>query len=84
MIISYRINIIRRDITLAGTNPKLAFIKDIAAQSKKHEHEISSNLKSILKNLESRPKPYYTIQDVEEIVEGIRNFMINMNKIVFL
>ena len=65
---------------MAGTNPKLEFIKSIAAQSRRLEQEISTVMKSTMKNLETRPKPYYTIQDVEEIVNNLKDRMVGINK----
>ncbi|MHA2346256.1 MAG: hypothetical protein ACXACP_06020 [Candidatus Hodarchaeales archaeon] len=61
-------------------NPKLAFIQSIAQQSRRHEHEISSEMKSAVQSLQAKPKSYYSIQDVEEFVETLRNKMISLNK----
>ena len=65
---------------MSSNNPKLAFIRSIAQQSKRLEHEISSQTKSVMKNLHGRPKTHYSIQDVEEIVDGLRVKMIGINK----
>ncbi|MHA2156628.1 MAG: hypothetical protein ACXABU_14895, partial [Candidatus Hodarchaeales archaeon] len=66
--------------TLASNNPKLAFIRSIAQQAQKLEHEISSEMKSSVQRLQSRPKSYYTLQDVEEIIESLKEKMIAFNK----
>ena len=65
---------------MSSNNPKLAFIRSIAQQSKRLEHEISSETKSVVKNLQGRPKTHYSIQDVEVIVDGLRKKMIGINK----
>ncbi len=61
-------------------NPKLAFIQSIAQQSRRHEHEISSEMKSAVKGLQAKPKSYYSIQDVEEVIETLKSKMITLNK----
>ncbi len=65
---------------MASNNPKLAFIRSIAQQAQKLEHEISSEMKSSVQRLQSRPKSYYTLQDVEEIIESLKEKMIAFNK----
>ncbi len=65
---------------MASNNPKLAFIKSIAASSRKMEQAISSEMKGSVQKLQSRPKSYYTIQDIEEIIESIKDKMIAFNK----
>ncbi|MHA1975595.1 MAG: hypothetical protein ACW98F_08335 [Candidatus Hodarchaeales archaeon] len=65
---------------MASNNPKLAFIRSIAQQARKMEHEISSEMKSSVQKLQSRPKSYYTLQDVEEIIESLKEKMISFNK----
>ncbi|MHA1205975.1 MAG: hypothetical protein ACTSSO_00225 [Candidatus Hodarchaeales archaeon] len=65
---------------MSSNNPKLAFIRSIAQQSKRLEHEISSETKSVIKNLQGRPKTHYSLQDIEDIVDGIKLKMIGINK----
>ena len=65
---------------MASNNPKLAFIRSIAQQARRLEHEISSEMKSSVNKLHSRPKSYYTLQDVEEVIESLKEKMIVLNK----
>ena len=65
---------------MASNNPKLAFIKSIAQQARKMEHEISSEMSSSVQKLQSRPKSYYTLQDVKEIIDSLKEKMIAFNK----
>jgi hypothetical protein len=61
-------------------NPKLIFIQNIQQQARRMENEISVAAKSSIKTLQQRPKSYYTLQDVEEIVEKLKNQMLSINK----
>lgn len=61
-------------------NPKLVFIQSIQQQARRMANEISVVTKSSIKTLQQRPKSYYTLQDVEEIVEKLKNQMLSINK----
>ncbi len=65
---------------MSQKNPKLIFIQNIAEQERRLDHQISSEAKSTIKNLQHRPKSYYTIEDVEEVVETLKGKMQAINK----
>ncbi|MFW9854181.1 MAG: hypothetical protein ACFFFG_03945 [Candidatus Thorarchaeota archaeon] len=65
---------------MKSKNPKLLFIQSIAQQARRMEHEISLEAKSVVKNLQQRPKSYYTLQDVEDVIEGLKTKMLSLNK----
>lgn len=67
-------------LTLSRKNPKLIFIQSVAQQERRLSQEISSEAKSSVKNLQQFPKPYYTIADVEDLVEKLKLKMQTINK----
>lgn len=44
------------------------------------EHEISLEAKSVINTLQQRPKSYYTLQDMEDVIEGLKTKMLSLNK----
>ncbi|UCG03946.1 MAG: hypothetical protein JSW11_08155 [Candidatus Heimdallarchaeota archaeon] len=65
---------------MSRKNPKLIFIQSVAQQERRLSQEISSEAKSSIKTLQQFPKPYYTIADVEDLVEKLKQKMQNINK----
>ncbi|MFX0123188.1 MAG: hypothetical protein ACFFAE_06080 [Candidatus Hodarchaeota archaeon] len=65
---------------MSRKNPKLIFIQSVAQQERRLSQEISSEAKSSIKNLQQFPKPYYTIADVEDLVERLKQRMQTINK----
>jgi chromosome segregation ATPase len=65
---------------LSRKSPKLIFIQSIAEQERRLDREISSEAKSAISTLQRQPKPYYTIQDVESLVESLKTKMQTLNK----
>ncbi|MFX1517248.1 MAG: hypothetical protein ACFFC6_13170 [Promethearchaeota archaeon] len=65
---------------MSRKNPKLIFIQSVAQQERRLSQEISSEAKSSVKNLQQFPKPYYTIADVEDLVEKLKLKMQTINK----
>ncbi len=65
---------------LSRKNPKLLFIKSIAEQERRLDQEISSALKSAITALQHRPKSYYSIQDIEALVEKLKVKVQSFNK----
>ena len=65
---------------LSRKNPKLLFIRSIAEQERRLNQEISSTTKSAITTLQQRPKPYYSIQDIEALVEKLKTKVQSLNK----
>ena len=65
---------------MSRKNPKLIFIQSVAQQERRLSQEISSEAKSSIKSLHQFPKPYYTIADVEDLVEKLKLKMQSINK----
>ena len=65
---------------MSRKNPKLLFIKSIAEQERRLDQEISSALKSAITALQHRPKSYYSIQDIEALVEKLKVKVQSFNK----
>ncbi len=65
---------------MSQKNPKLIFIQNIAEQERRLDHQISSEAKSAITNLQHRPKSYYTIEDVQDLVETLKEKMQSINK----
>ncbi|WP_455463403.1 hypothetical protein [Candidatus Hodarchaeum mangrovi] len=65
---------------MAKINPKLAFIQSIAEQERLQDQQISAEIKSALNILQRSPKSYYTLQDIEKMLEGLKVKMQEINK----
>lgn len=65
---------------MSRKNPKLIFIQSIAEQERRLGREISSEAKSAISTLQRQPKPYYSIREIESLVETLKTKMQNLNK----
>jgi len=65
---------------LAKINPKLAFIQSIAEQERLQDQQISAEIKSALNVLQRSPKSYYTLQDIEKMLDALKIKMQEINK----
>lgn len=66
---------------MSAKNPKLVFLQSIAEQQRRLNQQISSEVKSVIKNLQHHPKSHYSIADVEEVVEKLKQKMESINKL---
>ncbi|MHA2244440.1 MAG: hypothetical protein ACXADY_05685 [Candidatus Hodarchaeales archaeon] len=65
---------------MSARNPKLVFLQSIAEQQRRLNQQISSEVKSVINNLQHHPKSHYSISDVEEVVEKLKQKMESINK----
>jgi chromosome segregation ATPase len=54
-------------------------MQSIAEQERKLRQQISLEAKSAIQNLQNNPKPYYTMADVEVLVESLKDKMVSIN-----